>query len=93
MFSIVTYNIWEKPLCYQYVSSYIYIVREFVCLLIHWLSKATYNGTATVSLKEGPKANVPLGITLTNGGDISIAVDPKTTDNHFGNTPIQGKTA
>jgi hypothetical protein len=51
----------------------------------------TYNGTATVSMKQGPVSNVPISITLSDNGDISIMVDPKTTNNHFGNTPIGGK--
>src|ERR671931_55765 len=41
---------------------------------------AVYNGTATITMKEGPVHNVP----------ISIWVDPTKTDNHFGNTPIFG---
>jgi hypothetical protein len=52
---------------------------------------STYNGTATVSMKEGPVSNVPISITLSDNGNISIMVDPKTTNNHFGNTPIEGK--
>ena len=52
------------------------------------LPGSTYNGTA---MKEGPVSNVPIGITLSDNGNISIMIDPKTTDNHFGNTPIEGK--
>ena len=52
---------------------------------------STYNGTATVSMKEGPVSNVPISITLSDNGNISIMVDPKTTNHHFGNTPIEGK--
>jgi hypothetical protein len=51
----------------------------------------TYNGTATVSMKQGPVSNVPISITLSDNGNISIMIDPKTTNNHFGNTPIGGK--
>jgi hypothetical protein len=51
----------------------------------------TYNGTAIVSMKEGPASNVPTSITLSDNGNISIMIDPKTTDNHFGNMPIGGK--
>lgn len=50
-----------------------------------------YNGTATVSLKKGPVKNVPVTIKVTNSGDFSLKVDPKLTENHFGDTPIQGK--
>ena len=51
----------------------------------------TYNGTATVSMKEGPASNVPISITLSDNGNTSIMIDAKATDNHFGNTPIEGK--
>jgi len=50
-----------------------------------------YNGTATVSLKKGPVNNVPVAIKITNSGDFSLKVDPKLTENHFGDTPIMGK--
>lgn len=50
-----------------------------------------YSGTATVSMKQGPVSNVPTSITLSNNGNISIMLDPKATNNHFGNTPIEGK--
>ncbi len=55
-------------------------------------SSSTYNGTATISMKEGPVSNVPISINLSNNGDMNIMVDPKATNNHFGNTAIQGKT-
>jgi hypothetical protein len=55
-------------------------------------SGTTYNGTATISMKEGPVDNVPVTISLLSNGDFSIMVDPKTTSNHFGNTPIKGKS-
>jgi hypothetical protein len=47
------------------------------------------NGTMTVSLEEGPVENVPVFITLQNNL-ITIAVDPVTTESHFGPTPISG---
>jgi hypothetical protein len=50
-----------------------------------------YDGTATVSMRGGPVSNVPISITLSDNGNISIMVDSKTTNNHFGNTPIEGK--
>jgi hypothetical protein len=55
-------------------------------------SGIAYNGTATISMKEGPVDNVPVTISLLPNGDFSIMVDPKTTSNHFGNTPIKGKS-
>jgi hypothetical protein len=51
----------------------------------------TYSGTATVSLKNGPANNVPVTIIISKNGDFSLNIDPKATENHFGNTPIMGK--
>ncbi|MDQ5860242.1 MAG: hypothetical protein M3278_04635 [Thermoproteota archaeon] len=47
------------------------------------------NGTMTATLEEGPVENVPVFITLQNNL-ITIAVDPVTTESHFGPTPITG---
>jgi len=47
------------------------------------------NGTMTVTLEQGPVQNVPVFITLQNNL-ITIAVDPVTTESHFGPTPITG---
>jgi hypothetical protein len=49
-----------------------------------------YKGTAIVSLKDGPANNVPVTITISNNNNFSIMIDPRATDNHFGNTPITG---
>jgi len=49
-----------------------------------------YNGTATITMKEGPVNDVPLSIKTLNDNVISISVDPAKTMNHFGNTPIYG---
>ena len=49
-----------------------------------------YNGTATVTMKEGPVNDVPVGIRTLSDNVISIWVDPAKTMNHFGNTPIYG---
>jgi hypothetical protein len=49
-----------------------------------------YNGTATITMKEGPVNEVPLSIRTLNDNVISIWVDPAKTMNHFGNTPIYG---
>ena len=50
----------------------------------------TYNGTATVTLKEGPQTAVPISIQIMNESIMSLWIDPTKTDNHFGNTPIYG---
>ncbi|MDQ3836610.1 MAG: hypothetical protein M3270_06720 [Thermoproteota archaeon] len=49
----------------------------------------TINGTATVTTETGPTPNVPIYMTLQNNL-ISVAIDPVTTNNHFGPTPITG---
>jgi hypothetical protein len=49
-----------------------------------------YNGTATITMKEGPVNDVPISIRTLNDNVISIWVDPTKTMNHFGNTPIYG---
>jgi hypothetical protein len=49
-----------------------------------------YNGTATITMKEGPVNDVPMSIRTLNDNVISIWVDPAKTMNHFGNTPIYG---
>ena len=48
------------------------------------------NGTATITMKEGPVNDVPLSIRTFDDNIISIWVDPAKTMNHFGNTPIYG---
>jgi hypothetical protein len=49
----------------------------------------TFNGTMTVTLREGPIENVP-GYIQILGDSISIWVDPRSVDEHFGTTPIRG---
>jgi hypothetical protein len=51
---------------------------------------AVYNGTVTITMKEGPVHSVPISIKFMGDKVISIWVDPTKTDNHFGNTPIFG---
>jgi hypothetical protein len=52
----------------------------------------TYGGTAIISMKEGPVSDVPIVIKLSSDGNMSIMPDRVKTKDHFGNTPIQGKT-
>jgi hypothetical protein len=49
-----------------------------------------YNGTATITMKEGPVSAVPISVRTLNDNVISIWVNPAKTMNHFGNTPIYG---
>jgi len=48
-----------------------------------------FNGTMTVTLREGPVENVSGYIQLL-GDSIAIWVDPRAVQEHFGTTPIQG---
>jgi hypothetical protein len=48
------------------------------------------NGTATVTMKDGPVNNVPLSIKSMNNNVLSVWIDPTKVNNHFGNTPIFG---
>jgi hypothetical protein len=49
-----------------------------------------YNGTATVTMRQGPVTNVPISIESLESNVISIWVDPAMINNHFGDTPIFG---
>jgi hypothetical protein len=50
-----------------------------------------FNGTATISMKDGPVNDVPISIKAFNNNVISIWIDPVKINNHFGNTPIYGQ--
>jgi hypothetical protein len=49
-----------------------------------------FNGTATITLKDGPVDNVPISIKRIDNNVVSIWADPTRVNNHFGNTPIFG---
>lgn len=51
---------------------------------------AVFNGTSTVSLKDGPVSNVQTSITAFDNNVVSIYLDPTAVNNHFGDTPIYG---
>ena len=53
-------------------------------------NSTTFNGTATLTMKNGPVTDVPISIRLMNGHAVSISIDPLKTHKHFGNTPIYG---
>jgi|SRR5215216_3083198 hypothetical protein len=48
------------------------------------------NGTATITMRQGPVPDVPVSIKAMNNNVLSIWVDPAKVNNHFGNTPIFG---
>jgi hypothetical protein len=53
-------------------------------------STTVYNGTATITMRQGPVPNVPISIKTIENDVISIWADPTMINNHFGNTPIFG---
>jgi hypothetical protein len=53
-------------------------------------STTVYNGTATITMRQGPVTNVPVSIKSMESNAISIWADPAMINNHFGNTPIFG---
>lgn len=52
----------------------------------------TFDGTVTVTLRDGPMRNVPVKITIMNGASVSIKIDPAVVS-HFGDTAIYGTVA
>ena len=53
-------------------------------------STTVFNGTATVTMRQGPVHDVPISIKAMDNNAVSIWVDPTKIQNHFGNTPIFG---
>jgi hypothetical protein len=50
----------------------------------------TYSGLATITMKKGPVANVPVDIKIINNNVVSIWFDPTKVERHFGGSPIYG---
>ena len=67
-------------------------ISNFTLTSISMPDKKTvvYNGTATITMKEGPVNDVPISVRTLSDNAISIWVDSAKTMNHFGNTPIFG---
>jgi hypothetical protein len=53
-------------------------------------NSTTFNGTSTITMKEGPVKDVPTSIKFTDGSAVSLWFDPSKTKSHFGNTVIYG---
>jgi hypothetical protein len=53
-------------------------------------STTVYNGTVTITMRQGPVPDVPVSIKTMDNNALSLWVDPTKTNNHFGNTPIFG---
>src|SRR5918994_6193116 len=54
------------------------------------LTTTIFNGTATITMRQGPVPDVPVSIRAMENNAVSIWVDPTKIQNHFGNTPIFG---
>lgn len=53
-------------------------------------STTVFNGTATITMRQGLVHDVPLSIKAMENNAVSIWIDPTKIQNHFGNTPIFG---
>lgn len=54
-------------------------------------NSTVYNGTTTISLRDSPAIDIPTTIQKSNDNSIvTIVVDPKSVDYHFGELPIFG---
>ncbi|HEY9399132.1 MAG TPA: hypothetical protein VIP29_04465 [Nitrososphaeraceae archaeon] len=53
-------------------------------------STEVVNGTATITMRQGPVPDVPVSIKAMDNNAVSIWIDPTKVQNHFGNTPIFG---
>ena len=53
-------------------------------------STTVYNGTVTITMKQGPVSDVPISVKAMDSNAVSIWIDPTKVNNHFGDTPIYG---
>jgi hypothetical protein len=53
-------------------------------------NSTTFNGTSTVTMKDGPVKDVPTSIRFEDESSVIIWLDPTKTNNHFGSTAIYG---
>ena len=51
------------------------------------------NGTATVTMKDGPVKDVPVSIKVMNDSAMAIWIGPSGVDGHFGTAPVYGTVA
>lgn len=49
-----------------------------------------FEGTATVTMREGPVSGVPLTIKIMNGAAVAMLIGPDKIDAHFGQSPVYG---
>lgn len=53
-------------------------------------NNTTMQGSVTVTMRDGPVADVPTNWTISNNNTLAISMDPSKINNHFGDTPIYG---
>jgi hypothetical protein len=52
-------------------------------------NSTTFNGTSTISLRDGPAVDIPTTIQRSaNGNVFIITIDPESVDYHFGKSPL-----
>lgn len=52
-----------------------------------------FEGTATITMRDGPVSDVPLTIKVFNGAVIAMWIGPDRIDSHFGTNPVYGTVA
>ena len=52
-------------------------------------NSTTFNGTSTVTMKEGPVKDVPTSIKFSDESTVSIWLDPTKTNNYFGSSKLR----
>jgi carboxymethylenebutenolidase len=50
----------------------------------------TYEGTATVTMREGPVSGVPVVVEILNDSVIAMTIGPDEVESHFGTGPVYG---
>lgn len=50
----------------------------------------TYEGTAIVTMREGPVTGVPLVVEIINNSVVAMTIGPDEVDSHFGTGPVYG---
>lgn len=52
-------------------------------------SSTIYNGTSTISLRDGPAVHIPTTIQKSSNNSVfKITIDPESVDYHFGKSPL-----
>lgn len=49
-----------------------------------------FEGTATVTMRDGPVSGVPMTIRILNGAAVAMSIGPEMIDSHFGTNPVYG---